>query len=199
LAHATHSALAHATHSALTHATHTALTHATHSAGHATAHTLAAHSSLSHSSLTHAAHSALSHSALGYLLTGLIACRAASLIAKALRNPRIVVGHTTTVIDVVRPVPVRDVCAIELIEAAVVDINVPIPPVHASPNRRSGQYARPKSVPATAPTRRIPIERKVIVVRPRSVHDVGIVDRHKVFVRSGGGDLVCVCGRAAGR
>ena len=143
------------------------------------------HSALSHAALAHAAHSSLAH-----LLTGLITCLAASLIAKARCYSRIVVGHATTVSGVVRPVPVRDVCSIELVEAVVIDVHIPIPPIDASPDRCAGEHARSKSVPATAPTRRVPIVWKVIGIRPRTVHHCGVVNRHEVFVRRGGDDLI---------
>ena len=181
-AHAAHAAVTHAAHSALTHA---ALTHA------------------SHAAVTHAAHSAIGAFALALLREALargVARRGLAASAELLGDVGVAVRHVAPVRGVVAPVRVGDVGAIELVVAERIDMQIPVPPVDAGPDRRAGEDAGAKAPVAAAPTGRIPEERLVVVIRPRAVDNGRVVDRDEVFLRIARRDRVRRRGRAtAGR
>ena len=84
---------------------------------------------------------------------------------------------------VVRPVVAGDVGAVEVVVAVDVDVDAPVPPVHAAPDRGTGQNAGPKSEYAgTHIARRIPVERFIGRIRPRAVDNAWVIDRHVVFI-----------------
>ncbi len=95
---------------------------------------------------------------------------------------RIAVRHRPAMIDVVRPVAVADVGAVEIVVPVDVDVHVVVVPVPAAPQRRArGDAGAPEESVDERGVRHRPVRRVVRRVRgppPTSVHDRRLVGRH---------------------